>query len=278
MSECNGNCCDVKLTSSNDREEIQVNNPNTSGFGDNERFDEGSDVIDNYLEHSAGEINHNGIRVMYIAIKTNVSKDKITGEDPTPVAVELYNNNIRMKTDDEKLPSATNNSTQFGAIGWVDDMVYFMSKLDFRRKTEEINQTNDILKNYNININSEYNDWIPKSGDIIIVDLPPYYPTLEVIDVDDDFFHYLNVRPYWILTLESYTKKLIDFDYIENKYPTEWEIIKTMISPIDSTKTDDNGVEHSNHLIDSNEYLEDDERNMNSPNKEEDNLFDSIFG
>lgn len=267
MSEIIG--CDPQLTPSSDRQEIQVTGSNVSGFGDNERFVEDSSFIQSYLEQNAEEISLNGIRVLYIAIKTNLKKDKVTGEDASPVAIELYNNNIRMKTDSNMLPSATNLDTAYGEVGWIDTMIYFMSKLDFSRKTKTRNLTNDML--YNL-------DWIPKPGDIIIVDLPPYYPTLEVIDVDDDAFHYISTRPNWVLTLQSYTKKLIDFNYIKNKYRNVYDIIETMINPLNENNMSEDGVYKGNNLNNTNDYLDSDERNMNSSNKVAENTFRTIFG
>lgn len=268
MEKCD-NFYGKRLTSNytSDKEIQLVGDVKSSG--EDERFVENNTVTTDYLRADAEEINANGIQVLYIAIKTDVNKDRVIGSDPNPWAIELYTN-IKMKTDENKLPSATNMDSAYGIQGWVDTMIYHMSKLDFEQKTYQTNLNNEFLYKQ---------EWIPKSGDIIIVNLPPYYPTLEIIDVDDDLFHYINVRPHWVLTLQSYTKKLIDFSYIKQKYPKEYAIFYDMVNAINEVKGEGaDGSYQSNEIFTTNELLEKDNRNMNSSNKKRTTLFKEIFG
>ena len=265
------NGCNLMVPPTGDKPEISVTKPETpkpeiAG----EKNDPDSPVIKNHEEQNAEEINLNGIKCTYIAIQTNLSKDKILGEDVNPYAIEIYEN-IKIRQENNSFPAATNTDNMYGMLGWVSNDIYQISKLDFRRKTTAKNLSNE-LGLFN-------KDWIPKPGDIIWVNLPPYNPVLEVIDTDDDLTHFLGSRPNWVLTVQSYTKKLIDFTYIKNKYGSLYNQIQTAINPIDENVVNDDGTLSSNTMFDTNKFLEDDERNMNSVEQtKEENLFRSIFG
>lgn len=239
---------------------IDIRNDNLSGYlGKKDRLDFDTEHTNIFECMNQEQIKKYGIDSFYIAIEKE-NRDDVLGDNPFPIAKDLYKN-IRLRPEDENIPAANNIDSQFDFIGWIDSSVFYISKKYMKEITEKQNNNNN---------NGLDEERIPKPGDIIVLNIPEYYPTLEITDVDDDAFHYLNKRPNWIITTQTYTRIPTDFTYIQSNYEDLFNSFKELVDYKDENQKEE--------TFQTNKKLEKDERNMNSPEKKGKDLFDKTFG
>lgn len=234
--------------------------------GISERYDHTSPIIDVIRAIGGENIEKNGVPVYYISIDTDYKNDKIMGDPNNKTATGLFRS-IKLYSDTDSLPTFTNMKTSFDFQNYLNDFLMYAHKDKFQEKTMfQIEK----FKETNMYWNKCDNGYIPKPGDIIIID-NEFLVAFELTDVDDDSYMHLGKRDYWTLELQHWTKQNVNYTLVEK------DMSAIGLDFVIKGHTTNNKT-ISNSIIEANSKLDDDDRNVNKNIKDGDNAFEKTFG
>lgn len=215
-------------------------------------------------------INKNGIKIFYIPILRDGINDKVLGDTIQKSAIGFFDN-LTLFSSSNVIPSFTNLKDPTDLINNSANFVMYSHKNNWNNKVKDIIKSKYKKSKYFKSIKEKDGFFTPSPGDIIIFNIAPYYPTFTITGIDDDEYQYGLKRSWWVLSINTYVKEIIDYSLINDDIK-KYDNINWWIN--NASKI----LNESNNLIKANDNVMSDKRNKIDIIQKGNTPFESVFG